>query len=929
MTRTTAINDRTFVASGMVLVAMLGLLSSGFAQTPTPGHQADVLFATRVLPVLQAKCFACHGGDAKKLKGGFDLTFRAGLLKGGDSEKAAVVPGKPASSPLYRAVLRTDAEFSPMPPKEADGLSAAEVEAIRSWIEHGAPWPDAARIAELVRSQRAKGSSVKTSGGLSPEWTNRLYDATDVWAYRPVRKPAVAADPGHPVDAFLRAKLKSAGFAPGPEADRRTLLRRVTFDLTGLPPSHEETQSFLSDRSADAYERAVDRLLASPRYAEQQARHWLDVVRYADTAGFSNDFERPNAWRYRDYVVRSFLSDKPFDRFVLEQIAGDELAPEDAEALIAVGFLRMGPWEHTGMTVAAITRQQWLDDVTNAVGVTFLGQGLRCAACHDHKFDPIPTRDYYRIQAVFATTHFAERALPFLASESREGMKASRELVDSRLKEVASKQAALQKKAAGLLEQFLKAKGVQSIDDLPLRQRPKRDYLGTAHGLDKVEITLRKVYSKSKQYFERELLRYEPLALSVYTGPDNGYMSPRVVNPLPARKADKAIVADTFILKGGSLESPGEKVGPGILSAVALSADPDARTTLSAEPEGRRLALARWIVGEGRALTARVIVNRLWQQHFGTGLVATPNNFGKMGARPSHPELLDWLAAHFIEQGWSIKKLHRLIVTSSAYQQAGTHPEIKRLASVDARNQWLAYYPPRRLAAEEIRDAMLLASGELNLQAGGPGFFPEINWEVALQPRHVMGSVAPAYIPSLRASERHRRTLYAMRIRTLADPMLEVFNRPGSDLSCERRDETILASQAFALFNGAFAHQRALALADDLVRKSGKGQRIDAVFLRVLGRWPSAEERRWSQEHLAAMEKHHADHVPVKAPLPTKVRRQFVEELVGELVSWEEELTPLQRYQADLQAWQVSPETRALAELALVLMNTNEFLMVR
>jgi hypothetical protein len=710
----------------------------------------------------------------------------------------------------------------------------------------------------------------------------------------------------------------------------------VTFDLTGLPPTLDETRAFVEDRDANAFDKVVDRLLASPRYAEQQARHWLDVTRYADTAGFSNDFERPNAWRYRDYVVRAFQNDKPFDRFTLEQIAGDELAPADPEALIAVGYLRMGPWEHTGMTVAAVTRQQWLDDVTNAVGVTFLAQPLRCAACHDHKFDPIPTRDYYRIQAAFATTFFAERAQPFLPSENLTGSQAARELVKDRLKAVEGNQAELQKKAAQALAAFLKERGVQRIEDLPVDQRPKKDYLGSAQGLDKVDITLRKVFSKSKQYFERELLRYEPYALSVYSGPDNGYTSVRLNNPVPNAKTVNP--AETFILKGGTLETPAEKVTPGILSAVALRSSPTAETTLPSDVQGRRLALARWMVGEGKSLTARVIVNRVWQQHFGTGLVATPNNFGKMGAKPSHPELLDWLASEFTRRAearkgpvdagmdWSIKKLHRLIVTSSAYKQASTHPAIKKLQAADPKNRWLAYFPTRRLAAEEIRDSLLLASGELNLQAGGPGFLAEINWEVALQPRHVMGSVAPAYLPSLTPKERNRRTLYALRIRTLADPLLEVFNRPGSDLSCERRDETLVASQAFALFNGAFTQQRALVLADRVARDAGP---VDAIFRRVLGRAPSKQERLWSEEHVAKMETYHANHPPQKTALPTRIRREFIEELVGELVRWDEELTALKQYQPGLQSWQVNARTRALAELALVLMNTNEFLSVR
>jgi len=920
-------NATVLATCQQIVVVMLFLLAVGNAHANETAKDVEVLFATRVLPVLQAKCFVCHGQDATKLKGGFDLTSRAGLLKGGDSNKPGIVPGNPAESPLYRAVLRSDTDYPAMPPKQNDELSAGEIQALRIWIEGGGPWPDTKRLAEIVRTQKAAGVTVSTSGGLSPDWTNRRYQPEHLWAYQPLRKPAMPDTKGNPIDAFLLAKLKSAGFQPAPGADRLTMIRRITFDLTGLPPTLQETRAFLEDRSPSAYEKVVDRLLVSPHYAEQQARHWLDVARYADTAGFSNDFERPNAWRYRDYVVRAFHHDKPYDRFVLEQIAGDELAPDDPEALIATGFLRMGPWEHTAMTVAAVTRQQWLDDVTNSVGVTFLGQGLRCAACHDHKFDPIPTRDYYRIQAAFATTYLAERSLPFLPAENLEGSMLARDLVMRRLEEVEGQQAQLQQKAANALEAFLKDRGVNRVEDLPADQRPRRDYLGSSQGLDPVDLTLRKVFRKSKQYFERELYRYKPYALSVYTGTDNGYSSALAINPIPAAK--NARPADTFILTGGSLEAPGEKVSAGVLSVVALLAAPDAETTLPSTNPARRLGLARWIVGDGKSLTARVLVNRVWQQHFGTGLVATPNNFGKMGARPSHPELLDWLAASFIEQGWSIKKLHRQIVTSAAYRRAGTHPDNEQLRTADPKNQWLAYFPARRLAAEEIRDAMLAASGELNQQAGGPGFFPEINWEVALQPRHVMGSVAPAYLPALTPKERHRRTLYAMRIRTLADPMLEVFNRPGSDTSCDRRDETTIASQAFALFNGSFSHQRSLALADRVVRETPKDGRVEATFLNVLGRAPSADERAWTLEHMAKMEKHHARTAPAKATLPSKVRRAFIEELVGELVSWDEELTALRHYHADLEAWQVSAETRALAELALVLMNTNEFLSLR
>lgn len=391
------------------------------AAGPKP-NSAETTFALQVLPVLKARCFACHGEDRVTIKGGFDLTSRDALLKGGESGKPGVVSGKAADSPLFKAVTRTDADIAAMPPKENDKVTDAELHAIRQWIDGGAPWPAEQRIAEIVKTARHAGVTVKTSGGLSPDWTNRKYKPEDLWAYQPLHKPAVptAARAANPVDAFIGAKLNALGLNPAPPSDRRTLIRRVTFDLTGLPPTTKEIDAFATDSDPDdtAFAKILDRLLASPHYGEQMARHWLDITRYADSSGFANDYDRGSAWRYRDYVVRSFNQDKPYDRFVREQIAGDEIAPADSEMLVAVGFLRMGAWELTGMEVAKVARQRFLDDVTDAVGQVFLGHMLQCARCHDHKFDPVPTGDYYRIQAAFATTQITERPAAFLPVEN-------------------------------------------------------------------------------------------------------------------------------------------------------------------------------------------------------------------------------------------------------------------------------------------------------------------------------------------------------------------------------------------------------------------------------------------------------------------------------------------------------------------------------
>lgn len=418
--------------------------------------ESEILFTRRVEPLLREKCLGCHGNDPDALEGSLDIGSLAKLLAGGDSGEPSIVAGKPDQSPLYLAATRQSDDWSDMPPKEAEQLSAEQLGWLRDWIASGAAWPSAQRSQEIATEYHdlwsaEDGNSVRTSGGLDDNWTNRRYDTAGLWAYQPLRKDfalpptelasqtAAEAIPGanasaplssragheqaaSPIDLLIEQSLPD-GLAVAPRADRRTLIRRATFDLTGLPPTPGEVAAFVADPHADrqAFAQVIDRLLDSPHYGERMAQHWLDVVRYADSSGFANDFERGNAWRYRDYVVRSFNNDKPFDQFVREQIAGDEIDPSDPEKIIATGFLRMGPWELTAMEVAKIARQRFLDDVTNSVGETFLAHPLQCARCHDHKFDPVPTRDYYSIQAVFSTMQLAERKADFLDAENTAG----------------------------------------------------------------------------------------------------------------------------------------------------------------------------------------------------------------------------------------------------------------------------------------------------------------------------------------------------------------------------------------------------------------------------------------------------------------------------------------------------------------------------
>ncbi|NIP92586.1 MAG: DUF1549 domain-containing protein, partial [Akkermansiaceae bacterium] len=427
--------------------------------------EAERLFTLKVKPLLSEKCFGCHGLDPKtgkeEFKGGLDLRSREAMLKGGESRQDVLISGNAAKSFLITAVKWEDEDYE-MPPKSNDRLDAEQIALISRWVDSGAPWPNPERQAAILLAERqhrvsAEGEIIDTAGGLSKEWTFRRYKPEDVWAFKPVQKPELpAGDQGNPIDILIGERLKQAGFQPSGDADALTLIRRASFDLTGLPPTPFEVQRFRSAYGKDpekAWGDLIDRLLASPHYGERWAQHWLDVARYADTGGYSNDYERSNAWRYRDYVIRAFNEDKPYDEFVVEQLAGDELAddslrsrvsdrrafldarergaylPGESEKLIASSFLRMGPWD-PAMVKQPEARQLYLDDVINAVGQTFLSTTMRCFKCHDHKFDPLPTRDYYRIYAAFAGTQLAERPAPFLPGEEQSGFTAGRRLVE-------------------------------------------------------------------------------------------------------------------------------------------------------------------------------------------------------------------------------------------------------------------------------------------------------------------------------------------------------------------------------------------------------------------------------------------------------------------------------------------------------------------
>jgi mono/diheme cytochrome c family protein len=905
-------------------------------------EDAERSFAVKVLPLLKTKCFACHGGDPDDVKGKFDIRSRAGMLKGGESEEAAIVPGKPEESPLVAAIKWEDSE---MPPKENDRLNAEQIESIGHWIKAGAPWPDEATLAKYRKEAWGErvtkdGVLVDTSGGLSDVWTYRRYKPEDVWAFQPVKRPAVPKAAAHPIDAFIRAKINDAGLKPAKRADPKTLIRRVTYDLTGLPPTPEEVSAFERESVDDpksAFRNLIDRLLESSYYGEHWGQHWLDVVRYADTSGFSNDWERSSAWRYRDYVIRSFNNDKPYNRFIIEQIAGDELKPGDPEMLIAIGYLRMGPWEHTPMNPNKVSRQEYLDDVVNSIGQTFLSTAMRCCKCHDHKFDPIPTRDYYRLYAALATTQPAERPAKFLEVEDKTGFAANRQHVEALLKFETDERNALLAKREAAAKKWYAERGREDeyVDFNQRRRLPGEDKPPRFIGLTKPEYGILKVREQNVRIWTRRLERFQPLALSVYSGGDLYQQSVKLRMPNPKKQwelANSKKMPETFINSGGNVFSPAGSVTPGVLSGLQLaaySAREDDPYALPLKMERRRLALARWIAHPKNALTTRSIVNRIWHYHFGRGLAGNPNNFGATGKRPTHPELLDWLAAKFVEDGWSIKKIHRLIVTSQTYQQASRHADIEVLGEKDPNNDLLAVFDPRRLTAEELRDSMLAITGELNVKGGGLPTKPDINMEVALAPRMLQASLAPAWQPSPTPAERNRRSIYAYRVRGLADPLLEVFNKPGSDESCEMRDSPSVTPQVFSLMNSAVATNRSIAMAVQLQGEAkAPADQIASGYERAIGQAPNDAIREKLLQHYQKMIDYHRQHKPKPVTYPTRVTRSVVEEFSGDPIFYEERLDIYEDYVPDQQAADVSAETRALADVCLLLFNSNAFIYV-
>ncbi len=637
------------------------------------------------------------------------------------------------------------------------------------------------------------------------------------WAFKPIASHAVpeAKRSGMvltPVDAFVFAQQDAQGLEPAPLADRRAFLRRASFGVTGLPPTPEEMEAFLTDNSPQAYEKVVDRLLDSPQYGERWARHWLDVVRFAETDGFAIDEERPTLWRYRDYVVRVLNEDRPFDRFIREQLAGDEL-DAGSEGSVATGFYRLGPWEADNM-VPENKRQDYLNEITDTVGSVFLGLTVACARCHDHKYDPVSIEDYYSLQAFLAPLKRAEPEAKFLAAEKREDFyaqaaKAEEEMI-RRQRALSKFRTSFRPRVASILK---KAPG--DVDDKQFDE----------------------VFGKDPSYTKDEIDQFNRLKMAV--GEFKGPARFKAVACAVANPTDNEPIPETRVLKGGSLTSPLQTVTPAFLSAVpAWSAGCfEEQPKLKSTAAGRRKVLAQWISSPKNPLTARVLANRVWQYHFGVGIVATANDFGVNGSGASHPELLDYLATRLIENGWRLKPLHRLLLLSRTYQISSRHPQHDACAKIDPDNRllWRAHF--RRLEGEVIRDSMLAVSGRLLLTPGGPGFLDE------LPPEMGRDFSMFKWDPS-EEDQRRRRSLYQFQRRNLIVPMMESFDSADMSASCPRRGASVTTPQVFTLFNSSFAYEISRHFARRVQREVGPVPRrqVEWVFSFAFGRKPTPAE---------------------------------------------------------------------------------------
>ena len=901
----------------VLLAAVASLPIWGMVAPALAGDDARAEFDRQVAPILIANCLGCHSG--RDPMGGLDLTRRRTALAGGDSGPV-IVRGKPDESLLLQRLREGS-----MPPEEEDNrLGQEQVALLEKWIAAGANWPEARTLSpyELTTAKRA---------------------GYDWWSLQPVRRPTVPQVQAKnrvatPIDAFLLARLEEHRLGFGPPADRRTLIRRATFDLIGLPPTPEEFEAFLADDSPAAYKKLIERLLASPHYGERWGRHWLDVVRYSESMGFERDRIRDHAWRYRDWVIKAFNDDMPYDEFVRRQLAADALDPGDPEAVVATGFLVTGPNNDVGNRSeleAMRDRMDELDDFITDTSAVFLGLTVGCARCHDHKFDPIPSRDYYRLAAALGGVHYGDRVIAEPALKKQHDKRIAD--FDARITALREQDAALQRERDKLnttgvaIERnehrfepvearlvrltILKTTGGDEpcIDELEIYGPEGDENLalasagavasassllpgydihqvahlnegryGNAHswisneaggGWAQIELAAaapvaRVVWGRDREEKYRDRLA-SAYRIEVSRDGDEWRTvfesSAQKLNEIDASKVQQiggrrktlgakiaafekekaglpkltvgwAVISKkpppVHLLNRGDVRSPGEEVSPGALSAIG-TLEADLSVADDAEEPKRRLALARWLSSPANPLAARVMVNRIWHYHFGTGIVDTPSDFGFGGGRPSHPKLLDWLADEFVASGWSIKHMHRRIMLSAAYRQSWRHDE--QAESLDGDNRLLWRTARRRIEAETLRDAILATSGTLNQTMGRPGYRQFV---------YIEGNIPVYEWRSANEPDTWRRTVYRHVIRSHSSPFLDLFDCPDSSVMTPRRARTTTPLQALSLLNNEFVVDQAARFAERLQREAGDdlAAAIRRAWSIVYGRPPGEDE---------------------------------------------------------------------------------------
>jgi hypothetical protein len=880
---------------------LIGTLAATLTFVALSAHAAPSLtFEKDIRPILKANCFDCHG-EGEKLKGGLDLRLRRLMLQGGENGPA-IVPGKADRSALFK--LTHSGEM----PKRDKKLTPEQVALIKRWINSGA------------KTARPEPAEIGQGSGITEE--ERAF-----WSFQPIQHPPVPETRKKdrartPIDAFLIAAMAKQKVAFSPDTEKITLLRRASFDLIGLPPTPAETAAFLADTSPDAYEKLIDRLLASPHYGERWGRHWLDVAGYADSDGYSDaDPPRAYAYKYRDYVIRSFNEGKTFDRFITEQLAGDELArvtqadaravledEKKRELLIATGFLRMSADGSATPAVADIdaVRNQVVADTIKIVSTSLLGLTVGCAQCHDHRYDPIPQTDYYRMRAVLEPAYNPKRwktpdqRLVSLYTDADRKKAAD---IEAEAKKLSDEKAAKQKQyideaLSKHLEKFdaeLRGKLREAYDTPKDKRTPEQKKLLADH--PSVNINAGVLYQYNQKAAD------DLKAMDAKIGEIRGRKPPEDFVSVLTEPDDKVPV--TYLFHRGDPKQPKGAVEPGGLSVLAPSGHGPSFLAKEADMKtsGRRFAFAQWLTSPTNPLVARVLVNRVWLHHFGRGLVNTPTDFGAMGERPSHPELLDWLASDFMGNGWQLKRLHKLIMTSTAYRQSSLRN--KRGDQRDPENRLYWRKPVIRLDAEVIRDSMLTASGSLNTKMFGPPVpvRPDVHGQIVVGEDKTQGDNKMPVDVALNGEE-FRRSVYIQMRRSRPLAMLNSFDAPVMEVNCEKRQSSTVATQSLMLMNSEFTLDQAARFANRLKKEAG-----DDVMKQIALAWQAAFGRPPS-----TAEVNHA--------------KTFLDEQAAHLKSITPPTDEKAKKEDKKKAPKVSREMQPLTSLCQALLSANEFLYV-